>query len=602
MTTGNTAINRFSLLRMLTVVWLMLSGSIQAAAPGDEFRSVIETDPAVHERFALLLQESQPRVDQVSEGVFLARGFGQGSAVLVEGQHSALVFDVGDSYEHARAMLDALEPLASKPIRYIVYSHYHFDHVFGGQAWVEAAADDVQIVAHERTVRYLDERVSALAPRTDWGLAMQFGMHLDERCTVGEGPLCSGVMGIQFPRIGSTKGHRRHVVYPNRLVKDRLRLDLGELEVELIHAPSETPDNLVLWIPDRATVLTGDALTPTLPPLFTARGQRVRDPEEWIVAIDLMRSLKPQHVVPSHGPAFSGELATKVLSNYRDAIAFMYHQTVRLINRGHGPEEIASELTLPVHLHDNPYLGQWYNDFQTNIRGIYGYLVGHYHDVAELALLPPADEARAMVALAGGEEAYLHRLREAYDRGEFTWVARASSHLIRQKPGNSEVKKLKAAALRVMAARSVAGSQRHFYLQHAAALEGLIEIPISARVSEDDLSTVPIETLIRQLPFRLDAQAAAGRGDRFTLEITDSATRYTIELRRGVAEVVEAVQSDRSQLSASSRDFRRFFTGELELEAGFSEKKFAGDVSATTAFFRLFDWPGAVAPGHQASK
>ena len=420
---------------------------------------------------------------------------------------------------------------------------------------------------------------------------MQFGMYLDESCAVGTGPLCSGVAGIQFPRIGSTKGQQRHVIYPNQTFTDRLTIDLGGLEVELIHAPSETPDNVILWIPQRKTILAGDALTPTLPPIFTARGQRVRDPQEWMAAIDMMRSLQPDHVVPSHGPAFSGPQATEVLVNYRDAMAFMYHQTVRLINRGMGPEEIASRLELPEHLANNQFLGQWYNDFQTDIRGIYSYLVGHYHDVAEMPLLAPDVADTNMIALAGGPGPYLQRLQEAYYRGDHVWVARAASHLIRVEPDNQAAKNLKASALRVLAAQTISGSQRHFYLQHAAALEGLIDIPVTARFRADDVSTVPVDTLVRQLPFRLDAARAVGQRDRLSIAFKDSGERYVIELRNGVAEVLPEDGSEASDLSLDSQAFRLFYIGQLDLREGFDGGEMSGGLARAEEFFQLFDWP-----------
>ncbi len=584
-------------LRSRGIVALILLPLLQAGSayaefePRPEYESIIDNDPVVGQRFELLLQEGRPRVDRVTEGVFLARGFGQGSAILVEGDEGVVIFDVGDSYEHGKAMLAAFREHTTKPIEAIVYSHFHFDHVFGSKAWVEAAGPDVQIIAHESTARYLDERVSALAPRTDWGLSMQFGMHLDERCAVGKGPLCSGVKGIQFPRIGSTKGHKRHVVYPNRTFRDRLALDIEGVEIELIHSPSETPDNILLWLPEKKTVLTGDSLTPTLPPIFTARSQRVRDPDGYLKSMDLMRSLQPDHVVPSHGPAFSGELAREVLVNYRDTVAFMYHQTVRLINRGLGPEEIASRLRLPDHLADHPMLGQWYNDLQTDIRGIYGYLVGHYGDVAEMPLLSPQVADRNMIALAGGAGPYLEKLQEAHDRGEYVWVARAATHLIRVEPGNQAAKDLKAAALRVLAAQTTAGSHRHFYLQHAAALEGLIEIPMVARFSSDDVSTVPVATLVEQLPFRLDAERAAGREGGFSVAITDSEQSFVVELRKGVAEVLSGAAGEPIDLSMDSQAFRLFYIGALSLETGFVEGAMTGDPAKARSFFELFDWP-----------
>lgn len=574
---------------------LILHSSVVYAEfePKAEYQSIIATDPKISQVFRqLFLGMNKPQIDRVAEGVFLARGFGQGNAVILEGEDGVVVFDTGDSYEHGKAMLAAFREHSTKPIKAVIYSHYHFDHVFGCKAWVEAADEDVQIIAHESTVRYLNERVSALAPRTDWGLAMQFGMYLDENCAVGEGPLCSGLMGIQFPRIGSAKGHKRHVIYPNRTFRDRLKLDVAGIQIELIHSPSETPDNILVWWPAKKTVLAGDALVPTLPPIFTARGQRVRDPEGYLKSMDLMRSLQPEHVISSHGPAFSGPAAQEVLTNFRDAVAFMYHQTVRLINQGLGPEEIAERLRLPPHLANNWALGQWYNDFQTQIRGIYGYLVGHYRDVAEMPLLSPEVADSNMIALAGGPKPYLQKLQEAYERGDYVWVARAASHLIRTEPDNQAAKDLKASALRVLAARAIAGSHRHFYLQHAAALEGLIEIPMKARFTLDSVSIVPVASLIKNLSFRLSAEEAVEQRSRFSMAITDSNEKFVIEQRNGVAEVRSGTGDEPVDLSMDSQAFRLFYIGKLSLETGLAEGRMTGDKAKAQAFFDLFDWPG----------
>ena len=275
----------------------------------------------------------------------------------------------------------------------------------------------------------------------------------------------------------------------------------------------------------------------------------------------------------------------------------MYHQTVRLINQGMGPEQIATRLSLPPHLADNLLLGQWYNDLQTDIRGIYGYLVGHYNDVAEMPLLSPEVADLNMIALAGGPEAYLKKLQEADERGDHVWVARAASHLIRTEPDNQAAKNLKASALRVLAARTVAGSHRHFYLQHAAALEGRIDISMVARFSAEDVATVPVAALIRQLPFRLDAEKAVGQEGRLSLAITDTDQRFLIEQRNGVAEVLSGAGEEPIDLSMDSQAFRLFYIGMLSLETGFDGGEMTGDREKARSFFDLFDWPGR--PGKQ---
>ena len=560
----------------------------------EEFKSVINTDPKIGERFSLLFNfQNNSQVDQVTDGVYLARGFGQGNAIMVEGTDGVAVFDVGDSYEHGKAMLDAFREYTTKPIKAIIYSHYHFDHIFGSKAFVEDAASDVQIISHESTVRYLNERVSALAPRVDWGLAMQFGLYLDEADEVGTAPLGSGVQGIQFPRIGSIKGHKRHVIYPNRTFRDQLEIEIGGVKMVLIHSPSETPDNILLWLPEKKTLLSGDTLTPVMVPIFTARGQRVRDPEDYLDSIDLIRSLHPEHIVPSHGPAFSGLDADELLLNYRDVVAFIYHQTVRMINQGYGPEQIANRLSLPPHLADNLFLGEWYNDVQSNVRGIYSYLVGHYADVSEMPLLSPETADANMIELAGGPTSYLEKLETAYNRGDYTWVARAATHLIRLDPDNMGARKLKASALRALAAKTTAGAHRHFYLQHAAALEGHIDIPVAAHFTEDDVSTVPVASLIEKLPFRLNGVKALKEKCRFSITISDSKEEYLIELRNGIAEVLSGEPEGLDGVDMSSESFRLFYIGALTLDEGFANGKMKGDKATMQSFFSLFDWPTA---------
>ena len=196
-----------------------------------------------------------------------------------------------------------------------------------------------------------------------------------------------------------------------------------------------------------------------------------------------------------------------------------------------------------------------------------------------------------MIALAGGPEPYLQKLQGTYERGDHVWVARAATHLIRTQPDNQAAKDLKAAALRVLAARTIAGSHRHFYLQHAAALEGLIEIPMVARFAADDVSTVPVAALIKQLPFRLDAEKAAGREGRFSMTITDSDESFVIEQRNGVAEVLSDTGVEPIDISMDSRAFRLFYIGMLSLKTGFAEGEMTGNKAKAKSFFELFDWP-----------
>ena len=103
----------------------------------------------------------------------------------------------------------------------------------------------------------------------------------------------------------------------------------------------------------------------------------------------------------------------------RDAIQFVHDQTVRLMNKGLAPREIAARVKLPPHLATHPYLIEYYGTVEWSgtgcrdsagftgkpcpVRAVYhGYLGWFSGRPAELHPLPVAEEARLLVQLAGG--------------------------------------------------------------------------------------------------------------------------------------------------------------------------------------------------------
>src|SRR3546814_6451154 len=116
------------------------------------------------------------------------------------------------------------------------------------------------------------------------------------------------------------------------------------------------------------------------------------------------------------------------LTDYRDAIRYVYDQTIRQINQGRTPDESAATLKLPAHLAASPYLQAFYGNVPWSVRAIYGGLLGWYDgDPATLQPLAPDDTARHMVALAGGIDAIARQVNDAEARGEHQWVLQLRS-------------------------------------------------------------------------------------------------------------------------------------------------------------------------------
>jgi len=87
-----------------------------------------EAHPAIVAQSA----EFEPRVYRVTDRVHVAVGFALANSILIEGDAGAVIVDVTESVETARQIRAAFARITAKPIRALVYTHNHADHVFGG--------------------------------------------------------------------------------------------------------------------------------------------------------------------------------------------------------------------------------------------------------------------------------------------------------------------------------------------------------------------------------------------------------------------------------------------------------------------------------------
>ena len=95
------------------------------------------------------------RFVKVVEGVYAALGTGRmnvgaNSAVIVNDQ-DVLIVDTHTTPAALRAMIEELKTITDKPVRFVVNSHYHYDHAHGNQVF----PDDVVLIGHEVTRQML---------------------------------------------------------------------------------------------------------------------------------------------------------------------------------------------------------------------------------------------------------------------------------------------------------------------------------------------------------------------------------------------------------------------------------------------------------------
>jgi alkyl sulfatase BDS1-like metallo-beta-lactamase superfamily hydrolase len=476
--------------------------------------------------------EQFPRgVVRVTDGVYVAVGFGLANSVLLVGEGGNVIVDAMESAEAARAVRDEFARISSAPVAAIVYTHNHADHIFG--AGILAGDSKPEVIAHASFDAELGRIVTATREITYKRGMRQFGTFLPEaergHCGVG-------------PRLVSDAKTTMALLQPTRTFEGaRLELTVAGIRMELLHLPGETPDAIAVWLPDRRVLVSGDNYYHSFPNLYAIRGTPARDVLQWVASVDAMRALRPAFLVPGHTLPVSGEVEIHSrLTDYRDAMQFVHDQTVRAMNEGLTAEEAAARVKLPATLADKPWLAERYGRVDWSVRGVFDSYLGWFGgDAADLSPLSKRERAERLVALVGGSEKLRDRATAALEANDPRWALELADHLLVLREFLEVARRVRASALRMLAAAETSANGRNYYLTQALEAEEkvVIDAPDPSRFPDDLLARIPVSSFLRAMTGRLDAKKAEGKHLSVGFRFTDVGEEWGMQLRNGIVEL-----------------------------------------------------------------
>ena len=327
------------------------------------------------------------QLSPIEEGIAVVEAFSH--CVLFETDDGLVAFDTSNPAGGAR-VVEAVRGWREDRFHSIVYTHGHMDHVGGCGALIADAEarghPRPRVVGHENVPRRFDryamtDGYNRVINDRQFG---QFRRHGYDMASAGS-----------FLPEGTAK--------PDVVYRDTLDLDVGGLDIQLIHGKGETDDHTWAWIPKYRAICAGDFFIWNFP--NAGNPQKVqRFPREWAAALRTMAEREAELFLPAHGLPIRGtHRIRKVLTEVAETLEGIVADTLAMMNDGVRLNDIVNTVTVDQAILDKPYLRPMYDEPEFVVRNIWR-MYGGWYDGNPANLKPAPDGALAheVAGLAGG--------------------------------------------------------------------------------------------------------------------------------------------------------------------------------------------------------
>lgn len=260
---------------------------------------------------------------------------------VIVNENDVLLVDSHMTPAASWALLEELGTITDKPVRYVVNTHFHFDHAHGNQTF----GDEVEIIGHKFTHDRLAAGDSTAGRAWDGfvvhGIPAQIAAV--EEQLAGADAETTEELFVKLAVLKNYQDATNSVVPtpPTLTLTQRMTLHRGGREIQLLFiGRGHTGGDVVVYLPDEKIVVTGDLLTSGLS--YMGDGYL----NEWADSLDALKQLDFDVVLPGHGEAFEDR---SKIDHFQAYLRDLWTKIVASHEAGVGAEEAAAKIDMTNH-------------------------------------------------------------------------------------------------------------------------------------------------------------------------------------------------------------------------------------------------------------
>ncbi len=226
-----------------------------------------------------------------------------GNSVAIVCEKGVVVFDANSTPGEARAVLAEIRKLTSKPVRYVINSHWHWDHWLGNQVYKEAFPD-CEIISSSETRRIIETRFQRFY-KSEMEGSEELIRTFKEELKDGKkknGDSLTGYEKIRWAQTimdaeyGFAEEKNLRYTPPTMVFDEGLTLFMGDREIRIQNLGSgNTTGDAFVYLPKEKILLTGDLLVAPVPYAFGV------SPANWIRTLKTFDEMDAVTIIPGHG-------------------------------------------------------------------------------------------------------------------------------------------------------------------------------------------------------------------------------------------------------------------------------------------------------------